>query len=57
LRHEEKRNIKNHHPNAKRRRAMVDGLHKKQGIADRGGDLEVPWGLQLGIYQMGIPAT
>jgi hypothetical protein len=26
----------------KRRRAMADGLHQKQGIADEGGDLEVP---------------
>jgi hypothetical protein len=30
---------------------------KKQGIADEGGDLEVPWGLLLGIYQIGISAT
>jgi hypothetical protein len=30
---------------------------KKQGIADGDIDLEVPWGLLLGIYQMGIPAT
>jgi hypothetical protein len=57
LRHEEKRNIKNRHPDAKRRQAMADGLHQKEGIADGGGDLEVPWGLLLGIYQMGIPAT
>jgi hypothetical protein len=26
----------------KRRRAMVDGLHQKQGMADGGGDLKVP---------------
>jgi hypothetical protein len=29
---------------------------KKLSIADEGGDLEVPRGLLLGIYQMGIPA-
>jgi hypothetical protein len=40
-----------------KRRAMIDGLHQKQGMADGDGDLEVPWGLLLGIYQMGIPAT
>jgi hypothetical protein len=26
-------------------------------MADIDGDLEVPWGLLLGIYQIGIPAT
>jgi hypothetical protein len=25
-------------------------------MADVNGDLEVPWGLLLGIYQIGIPA-
>jgi hypothetical protein len=30
---------------------------KKQGMADENSDLEVPWGLLLGIYQMGIPTT
>jgi hypothetical protein len=40
-----------------RRRAMADELHEKQGMADGDGDLEVPWGLLLGIYQIGIPAT
>jgi hypothetical protein len=40
-----------------RRRAMADGLHQKQGMADKDDDLEVPWGLLLGIYQIGIPAT
>jgi hypothetical protein len=57
LRDGEKRNIKNRHPDVKRRRAMTDGLHQKHGMADRDGDLEVPWGLLLGIYQIGIPAT
>jgi hypothetical protein len=56
LRDGEKRNIKNRHPDAKRRRAMMDGLHQKQSVADGDGDLEVPWGLVLGIYQIGIPA-
>jgi hypothetical protein len=56
LRDEEKRNIKNRYPDAKRRRAMADELHQKQGMADGDGDLEVPWGLLLGIYQIGIPA-
>jgi hypothetical protein len=26
-------------------------------MVDVDGDLEVPWGLLLGIYQIGIPAT
>jgi hypothetical protein len=26
-------------------------------MANVDGNLEVPWGLLLGIYQMGIPAT
>jgi hypothetical protein len=30
---------------------------KNLNIADEGGDLEVPRGLLLEIYQMGIPAT
>jgi hypothetical protein len=42
LRDEEKRNIKNYYPDAKRKRAMADGLHRKQGMADEDGDLEVP---------------
>jgi hypothetical protein len=29
----------------------------RTSMADVDGDLEVPWGLLLGIYQMGIPAT
>jgi hypothetical protein len=41
----------------KRRQAMVDGFHQKQGMADGDGNLKVPWGLLLGIYQIGIPAT
>jgi hypothetical protein len=57
LRDGEKRNIKNRHPDAKRRRAMMNGLHQKQGMADGDSDLDVPWGLLLGIYQIGIPAT
>jgi hypothetical protein len=57
LKDEEKRNIKNRHPDAKRRRVMADGLHQKQGMADGDDDLEVPWGLLLGIYQIGIPVT
>jgi hypothetical protein len=57
LRDEEKRNIKNRYPDAKKRRAMADGLHQTRGMADGDGDLEVPWGLLLGIYQIGIPAT
>jgi hypothetical protein len=57
LRHEDRRNAKNRHPEVKRRRAMVDDFTKILSIADEGGDLGVPWGLLLGIYQMGIPAT
>jgi hypothetical protein len=29
----------------------------RTSMADEDGDLEVPWGLLLGIYQIGIPAT
>jgi hypothetical protein len=36
---------------------MADILRQTRGMADGHGDLEVPWGLLLGIYQMGIPAT
>jgi hypothetical protein len=57
LRDEEKRNIKNRYPDAKKRQAMVDEFHQTQGMADGDGDLEVPWGLLLGIYQIGIPVT
>jgi hypothetical protein len=57
LRHEERRNAKNRHPDMKRRRAMVDDFTKKLSVADEGSDLEVPRGLLLGIYQIGIPAT
>jgi hypothetical protein len=39
-----------------RRRAMADELHQKQGMVDGDGNLEVPWWLLLGIYQMGTPA-
>jgi hypothetical protein len=56
LRHEDRRNAK-FHPDARRRRAMRDDFTKKLSIADEGGDLEVPRGLLLGIYQIGIPAT
>jgi hypothetical protein len=40
-----------------RREAMADESHQEHDMADEDGDLEVPWGLLLGIYQMGIPAT
>jgi hypothetical protein len=53
----EKRNIKNAIQTQNSRRAMADGLHQKQGMTDGDGNLEVPWGLLLGIYQIGIPAT
>jgi hypothetical protein len=33
---------------------MADDLTKKLSIEDEGGDLEVPRGLLLGIYQIGI---
>jgi hypothetical protein len=29
----------------------------RTSMADVDGNLEVPWGLLLGIYQIGIPAT
>jgi hypothetical protein len=57
LRHEDRRNAKNRHPDARRRRAMADNFTKILSIADEGGDLEVPRGLLVGIYQIGIPAT
>jgi hypothetical protein len=40
-----------------RRKVMADESRQKCDMADKDGDLEVPWGLLLGIYQMGIPAT
>jgi hypothetical protein len=55
LRHEDRRNAMNRHPDARRRQAMADDFTKILSIADEGGDLEVPRGLLLGIYQMGIP--
>jgi hypothetical protein len=56
LRHEDRWNTKNRHRDARRRRAMAENFTKKLSIADKGGDLEVPRGLLLGIYQIGIPA-
>jgi hypothetical protein len=53
----EKRNIKNRHPDAEQKTSYGGGLHQKQGMADGNGALEIPWGLLLGIYQIGIPAT
>jgi hypothetical protein len=38
-------------------RTAIQTQKRKQGMADGDGDLEVPWGLLLGIYQIGIPAT
>jgi hypothetical protein len=35
---------------------MADILRQGHVMADGDGDLEVPWGLLLGIYQMGILA-
>jgi hypothetical protein len=29
----------------------------RTSMADVDGNLEVPWGLLLGLYQIGIPAT
>jgi hypothetical protein len=29
----------------------------RTSMTDEDGNLEVPWGLLLGIYQIGIPAT
>jgi hypothetical protein len=40
-----------------RKGAMADMPRQEHSMADGDGDLEVPWGLLLGIYQMGIPAT
>jgi hypothetical protein len=57
LRDEEKRNVKNRHPDAGKMMSYGGWTSPKQGMADGDGDLEVPWGLLLGIYQIGIPAT
>jgi hypothetical protein len=56
LTYEDRRNAKIHHPDAQRRQAMVDDFTRNQAMADEGGDLEVPRGLLLVIYQIGIPA-
>jgi hypothetical protein len=40
-----------------RRKVMADESCQKRDMANKDGNLEVPWGLLLGIYQMGIPAT
>jgi hypothetical protein len=37
--------------------AMADEPCQEHSMADEDDGLEVPWGLLLGIYQMGIPAT
>jgi hypothetical protein len=37
--------------------AMADVPCQEHSMSYKDDDLEVPWGLQLGIYQMGIPAT
>jgi hypothetical protein len=39
-----------------RRGTMTDISRQERDMADGDGDLEVSWGLLLGIYQMGIPA-
>jgi hypothetical protein len=53
----EKRNIKKP-PSRRRTRDELWWIDftKRRAMADGDGDLEVPWGLLLGIYQMGIPA-
>jgi hypothetical protein len=37
--------------------AMMDEPCQEHSMADEDDNLEVPWGLLLGIYQMGIPTT
>jgi hypothetical protein len=54
---EEKRNIKNRHPDVEPKTSYGGWTSPKTRHADGNGDLEVPWGLLLGIYQIGIPAT
>jgi hypothetical protein len=56
LRDEEKRNVKNRHPDAEKKMSY-GGWTSPRTKHDGDGDLEVPWGLLLGIYQIGIPAT
>jgi hypothetical protein len=47
---------RNSHPHAEQKMSYADRLRQRRGMAEGDGDLEVPWGLLLEIYQMGIPA-
>jgi hypothetical protein len=57
MKDEEKRNIKNHHPDAEKKTSYGGWTSPKTRHGGWSGDLEVSWGLLLGIYQIGIPAT
>jgi hypothetical protein len=46
---------RNRHPDARKKMSYGGWTSPKTRHGD--GDLEVPWGLLLGIYQIGIPAT
>jgi hypothetical protein len=50
-----RRNIKMTAIPAKKRYGGYD--QPRTSMADVDGNLEVPWGLLLGLYQIGIPAT
>jgi hypothetical protein len=52
---DERRNIKITAILAKKSYGGYDLL--RTSMAGVGGNLEVPWGLLLGLYQIGIPAT
>jgi hypothetical protein len=49
------RNAKIRHPNAGKEE-LSWMTSARTSITDGNGNLEVPWGLLLGIYQIGIPA-
>jgi hypothetical protein len=56
LKHEDRRNAKICHPDAGKEE-LWQMTSARTSIADENGNLEVPRGLLLGIYQIGIPAT
>jgi hypothetical protein len=48
---------RNRHLDIEQKMSYGGWTYQEQGMADGDGNLEVPWGLLLGIYQIGIPAT
>jgi hypothetical protein len=45
------------HPNTEGKKSYGGSNSPSLCMADVDGNLEIPWGLLLGIYQIGIPAT